>query len=217
MWRPYAIGRDIRFSWLPVPSGLGQPAAGDVTAVRVQFGADRIPLIGHLGTYGTPVASLLQQLLPDLLRELDSTRILLMGAGSEAFRADFAAAFPEYAPRVIATGILTNSTLAAHVAACDLLVQPYPDGVSSRRTTVMAGLHLGVPIVTTTGRLTEPFWEMSRAVRVSPVGDCAHIIENVRSLLANAEERRRLVATARLFYERMFDLSRTVAELRSIA
>jgi glycosyltransferase involved in cell wall biosynthesis len=216
MWRPYTIGRDVRFSWLPVPSGLSQPATDDVMAVRTELGADRLPLVGHLGTYGTPVAALLQQLLPDLLRELEGTRILLMGVGSETFRAAFAEAFPQYEGRVMATGVLAKSTLAAHVAACDLLVQPYPDGVSSRRTTAMAGLHLGVPIVTTTGRLTEPFWEMSNAVRVSQVGDCADIIENVRLLLANPDERRRLIETARLFYERMFDLSRTVAELRSV-
>jgi glycosyltransferase involved in cell wall biosynthesis len=217
MWRPYTIGRDVRFAWLPIPSGLSQPAAQDVAAVRLGLRADDFPLIGHLGTYGAPVASLLHQLLPDFFRELDGARMLLMGAGSEKFRADFAAAFPEHAARLIATGILSNSALAAHVAACDLLVQPYPDGVSSRRTTAMAGLRLGVPIVTTTGRLTEPFWEMSHAVRVSPVGDCAHIVANVKALLANPEECRRLVENARLFYERMFDLSRTVAELRSVA
>jgi glycosyltransferase involved in cell wall biosynthesis len=217
MWRPYTIGRDVRFSWLPVPSGLSQPATDDVIAVRTELGADRVPLVGHLGTYGTPVAGLLKQLLPDLLRELEGTRILLMGVGSETFRAAFAEAFPQYEGRVMATGVLPRSRLAAHVAACDLLVQPYPDGVSSRRTTAMAGLHLGVPIVTTTGRLTEPFWEMSNAVRVSQVGDCADIIENVRLLLANPDERRQLIETARQFYERMFDLSRTVAELRSVA
>ena len=42
------------------------------------------------------------------------------------------------------------SALAEHVRACDVLVQPYPDGISSRRTSAMAGLALGVAVVTTT-------------------------------------------------------------------
>ena len=63
--------------------------------------------------------------------------------------------------------------LSAHIAACDLFVQPYPDGITSRRTSAMACLSQARPVVTTTGHLTEPLWAESDAVALVDVDDCA--------------------------------------------
>jgi glycosyltransferase involved in cell wall biosynthesis len=212
-WRPYTLGRAVPFAWLPVPSVLMVPDSAAVRAVRDQFSDG--PLIGHLGTYGPLVASLLDDVLKELLCRLDEGRIVLMGAGGDAFRQRFSARYPGLAPRIVATGRLADHALAAHVAACDVLVQPYPDGVSSRRTTAMAGLRLGVPLVTTSGALTESFWEPSRAVRLSPAGDWARMVEHVLDLLSHPDARRTLADSGRTFYERTFDVRRTVAALMS--
>ena len=216
MWKPYTIGRDVPFSWLPIPSGLSEPELPAIHSIRQQLAAG-YPLIGHLGTYGSPVASLLSGVLQTLLRQLDAPRVVLMGSGSRQFHSKFSQAFPEHAARITATGVLSNTILAAHVAACDLLVQPYPDGVTSRRTTAMAGLHLGVPVVTTAGRLTEPFWATCQAIRLSSVGDSAGMVAHVAHLLTHPDERKQLAENGRAFYVQTFDLHRTVAELRSVA
>ena len=217
MWRPYVIGRTVPFKWLPVPSVLDEAKLEDVAAVRAQLRSAGGPLVGHFGTYGAPVAALLQQSLRELLRRVDAAHVLLIGSGSEEFRRAFVAAAPEYSTKLTATGELAHRALAAHVAACDLLLQPYPDGVTSRRTTAMAALRLGVPLVTTSGRLTEPTWEMSNAVRLSPVGDWRRLASEVEHLLGNPRERLKMAKAAREFYERTFDLRHTVAELRSVA
>lgn len=215
MWKPYAIGRDVPFSWLPIPSGLSQPDLPAVEFVRQQLGAARHPLMGHLGTYGSPVASLLSNVLHALLHELDTPHVVLMGSGSEQFHSEFTAAFPQHSARITATGVLSNTTLAAYVVACDLLIQPYPDGVTSRRTSAMAGLHLGVPVVTTAGRLTEPFWETCEAIRLSRVGDSAGMVAHAAHLLTHPDERKQLAENGRRFYTQTFDLQRTVTGLRS--
>jgi glycosyltransferase involved in cell wall biosynthesis len=101
------------------------------------------------------------------------------------------------------------------VAACDFLVQPYPDGISCRRTTAMAGLRLGVPIVTTRGRLTEPLWDDAHAVKLSDVRDASGWARQVQDLLQRPEERGHLGKTGRELYERAFALRHTVAALRS--
>jgi glycosyltransferase involved in cell wall biosynthesis len=216
-WKPYTLGRSIPFTWLPISSGL--PFADPVAArdVRLRVGAPDQPLIGHLGTYGSPIASLLVDALAELLHRLSAPHILLMGTGGEQFRVNFLERYPQYGGRITATGPLTDSALAAHVAACDLLIQPYPDGISSRRTTAMAGLHLGVPIVTTSGVLTEPFWEASNAVRLTSIGDWTTFVDHVDRLLQHPDERTRLAACAKTFYDGMFDVERTVAALRTAA
>jgi len=75
---------------------------------------------------------------------------------------------PHLGIRIAATGELPAEQIPAHLRACDLLVQPFPDGVSSRRTSVMAGLANGVPVVTNLGLLSEPLWRKSGAVALAP-------------------------------------------------
>jgi glycosyltransferase involved in cell wall biosynthesis len=170
-----------------------------------------------VSTYGSLVANLLDKLLPDLLQNARGTRLVLIGANSAAYASAFLARNPELRERVIATGQVEPAQMSAHIAACDVLIQPYPDGVSTRRTTTMAGLFLGVPVVTTSGHLTEPFWEESHTVRLAGVGDWPAFNAHVARLLSNADERRRVSIDARRYYDEHFDVRHTIRALRSAA
>ena len=75
---------------------------------------------------------------------------------------------PDVGGRAWASGRLPPPDVAAALRACDLLVQPYPDGVTTRRTSVMAGLANGVPIVATDGALTEAVWRETGATTLVP-------------------------------------------------
>lgn len=216
-WKPYALGRSIPFTWLPISNGLPLPELQAVNDVRARLKTSGQPLIGHFGTYGAPVASLLFVLLEKVLSTLSAPHVLLMGIGGQEFCTAFLTWHPEYAHRITATGRLSDASLAANVAACDVLVQPYPDGISSRRTTAMAGLHLGVPVVTTTGPLTEEFWGTSGAVRLSRVGDWAAFLGHIDQLLRDPGERGRQAAAGRRFYDAMFDVGHTITALRTAA
>ena len=44
---------------------------------------------------------------------------------------------------------LANEEVSVHLSACDLMIQPYPDGISARRTSAMAALAHERPVVTT--------------------------------------------------------------------
>jgi hypothetical protein len=65
--------------------------------------------------------------------------------------------------------------------------------------------------------LTESFWETSGVVRLARVGDWAGMVNHVEDLLRRPDERRRLGGAGQAFYDRMFDLRRTVAALRTAA
>jgi 2,4-dienoyl-CoA reductase-like NADH-dependent reductase (Old Yellow Enzyme family) len=103
------------------------------------------------------------------------------------------------------------------LAACDLLVQPFPDGVTTRRTSVMAGLINGRAVLTTAGRLTEPVWAETRAVALAPVGDSRSLIALARALLADPDMRASLAARAESTYCRLFSLGHSIDTLRGEA
>ncbi len=114
-----------------------------------------------------------------------------------------------------ATGELNAADLSRHLSACDLMLQPYIDGVSSRRTTIMAQLSLGLPVITTSGRLTEPLWAESGAVALAPAGDVDGIVGATNRLLRDEPERKRLAAAAKALYLGRFDIGHTIAALRA--
>ena len=217
--RPYALGRRVPFGWLPVPSTTYAPADSEkVAAIRARYAPAGGALVGHFGTYGAHAARSLARLLPRLLSYDGAGRAaLLLGRGGEAMREELLRSHPELAARVHAEGTLAPEELSQRIAACDLLLQPYPDGVSARRTSAMAGLALGVPVVTTKGRLTEPLWEEGGAVALAPAGDDDALLCGALRLLASPEERARLSDAARTLYRERFDLSHTIAALRGTA
>jgi glycosyltransferase involved in cell wall biosynthesis len=217
MWKPYLLGRPVPFRWLPIPTSLRVPSQIEVSTVRQRLTADSGPVVGHFGTYGSAVASMLLEILPAILAEPARPHVLLIGAGSEDFLPRLLSRCPDSRDAVRATGFVPDEALSGYVAACDLLVQPYPDGISARRTSAMAGLFLGVPIVTTKGRLTEAFWEKSGAVRLAPVGDRATFLGHVQQLVEHPEVRRQLAGRARALYDETFDVRLTVAALKTAA
>jgi glycosyltransferase involved in cell wall biosynthesis len=123
--------------------------------------------------------------------------------------------YPSLACRIGACGDLPPESVAAHLAACDLLVQPYPDGISSRRSSAMAGLALGLPTLTTTGPATESVWQDQRLVALTPADELAQFTAQAGLLLSDARLRDELGARARMGYERNFSLQRTIDTLRA--
>jgi glycosyltransferase involved in cell wall biosynthesis len=205
--------------WLPVPSTVPlavDPAAVEAVRRRAACASGAVR-IGHFGTFGEAIAAAVGGLLPALL-DADPRRVgLLVGRGSREFAARLLAEYPRLAGRVYAAGEVTPEAAAAHLAACDLLLQPYPDGATGRRTTLMAGLALGVPVVTTRGPLTEPLWEEQRLAAMVPAGDAPALLAEAERLAANPDARRRLGERARAGYVRYFSLENTLQVLRGPA
>jgi glycosyltransferase involved in cell wall biosynthesis len=214
--RPYALGRRLPFGLLPVPSTTPVAASAEETAAtRALYVKENVQLVAHFGTYGGQVTRALARLVPRLLSMRETNcAMLLLGQGGEAMREEIVRARPELAERIHATGTLAAEEVSRHLAACDLLLQPYPDGVSARRTSVMAGLAHGLAVVTTKGVLTETLWKESGAVALAAVDDDDALLDEVRRLLSSNEERARLGAAARKLYRERFELSHIIAALR---
>lgn len=206
--------RALRFEWLPIPAAVG-PAADPpaIAGWRTRLTAGGCThVVGHFGTFGRLVTRLLDPTLEALLAARADVRVCLIGAGSEEFAAQFVARHPGWTGRVAVTGSLPAAEVAACIQACDVMLQPYADGASGRRTTLMAALINGAATVSTRGPATEPEWSQTEAVLLSGPKPAA-LARAVETLLTD-DGRRHAVGTAgRALYERCFALRHTVERL----
>jgi hypothetical protein len=214
-WKSYTMGRRIPFQWLPVPSNVG--VACDQAAIqttRRRYVKEGALLLGHFGTYGVPLLSVLEPILLKMALEIPDQPLLLMGRNSLEFRRHLIERHPAFEKTLHATGALDPEELSSHIAACDVLIQPYPDGATTRRGSLMVGISHGKAIVTTSSHSTEPLWEHSAAVALTPAGDVDAFVHLLRELLQDPLERARMSHAARKLYQERFDISHTVAALR---
>ena len=205
-------------SGLPIPSNVPDSVPPEeIERARVRAGlAPEDVVVGTFGTYGTGVAELLTATLRPLL-ERDRRRVaLLLGRGSVEV-AERAFGVGARRARVIALGELELPAVAAHLASCAAVLQPYPDGVSTRRTTAMAGLALGLPVITNEGHLSEPLWRESGAVALAREPSAEALLEVAEDVLGDPERRATLGARGRELYRREFSLERVVRTLREEA
>jgi glycosyltransferase involved in cell wall biosynthesis len=214
-WESYLRPLALRWpptSWLPIPSNVPTTAPPDaISRVRAKLGiSPETKIVGHFGTYNAHVAPLVQETMAQLLRA-DRARIgLLLGRDSEAV-AKHLRNDQSIAPRVFATGALDAPDVAAHLLACDVLAQPLSDGVSGRRTTIMAGLALGVPMATNKGAATESLW--NDAVELASSADGVGAATEL--LLRDPAYAARLARRGQDLYESRFSLAHTVRALRA--
>lgn len=213
-WRPYALGRAVAFHWLPVGSNI--PVAETQTEsqqIRERYLKKSGRIVGHFGSYDANTSDLLLKSVPELLKE-KNTKLLLLGYGSEQMREVLVAHNASIADRIHATGRLSAAKLSPHISACDLMLQPYIDGVSSRRTSTMTALAHGIPVVTTAGKFTEPLWTASDAVALAPAHDVDELVRSAARLLPDASAKQRLATAAKKLYEEHFHPRRTIDALR---
>ena len=205
----------IEYRCLPVPSNV--PVTTDKAVelplpTRIKRPNGR--LIGHFGTYPRDTSKVLAVCFSALLARDDNRTVLLMGRGSSQFRADFVEEHPEFETRIQASGLAHPGELSAMLSACDVMLQPYSDGVSGRRTTLMASIAHGRATVTTTGTSSESFWTTSGAVAAVRCGETDLLIEATERLLEDEVLRRSMGEKASQLYAARFHVAGIVRRLR---
>lgn len=101
------------------------------------------------------------------------------------------------AERVHWTGFLPPERVSAYLAAADLMVMPYHDGVSPRRGTLMAALAHGRPLITTAPAEPIAAFRHGENMWLVPPGDTGALVESIIKLAAEPELRSRLGEGAR--------------------
>jgi glycosyltransferase involved in cell wall biosynthesis len=219
-WRrylsPYGSDAVRRAMTIPIPSAIPRVNCPEaIRATRSRSIGSATHLVGHFGSYGNHVAPMLREVLHDLLSSDPHVAAVCTGAGSDSFVEQILAERPTFRGRLAGPGRATARDISLHLQACDLLLQPYPDGVTTRRTSVMAGLANGRAVVTSEGPLTESIWRETGSVRLAPSLDA--LVASARTLLSDAPDRASLAACAAGTYASRFDLRHTIEALRSPA
>jgi hypothetical protein len=212
---PGRVSKRTPIRWMPMPSNIPRIEDREASGAlrRRYLGRSRF-LIGHFGTYGSLSTALLRPLAVDLLRRRSDIALLLVGDGSAEFVDDMVVREPPIRERVHATGRLCAADLSRHLSACDLMVQRYSDGISSRRTSVMAPLSHGIPVVSSVGIHSEPIWAQTGAVALAPTDDVEALANQVERLLEDYTERCRLSRAGLALYDRRFDLRHSIDALQ---
>jgi hypothetical protein len=204
-WRPRLGRRANRAVWLPIPSNLPVAVSEEEqSAARKALGPGR--WIAHFGTYGSSITRDLVPTVRQILEEDRDVGLLLLGRGADRV----AASLPR--ERVNAPGELSALEVAARLSIAELALQPFPDGISTRRTSAMAALALGVPVVTTRGHLTDSIWTED-VVALTAVGDVAGLAQRSRELLADPRRREALGRKGAQLYHQHFSLERSLRTL----
>jgi glycosyltransferase involved in cell wall biosynthesis len=207
--------RRLPVAWTPVPANVpGDVPGATVSGRRAELIRDdpAVPVVGHFGTYGPSVTHTLAPALRAVLGSRPAVRVLLLGAGGDRWRGALASERGDWLDRIDAPGALPAGAVAESLRACDLVLQPYPDGASGRRGTLMAALANGVPVITTVGFLSEPIWTEG-AVATVAAGDPGQLARLALELLDAPDRRAALGQAGRKLYEDKFALRHTIAAL----
>ena len=210
-------GRTIDVAFARWRSGAPAPAATATFLIAGGPGADGASLARAPETWARPLRSTMDIVIVDQRGTGRSNALFcpqdVDARPGSAFGHVFDPAWIRQCRRLLAPGGLPPGPASLHLQAIDLLIQPYPDGVSSRRGSLMAGIAHGVPTVTTLGVLSEPLWAETGCVALAPVADLSAMIAAAEVLLADPAARARLGASARQVYDQRFALERTVERM----
>ena len=211
--RPYDWRRTRPLIWLPVPSTLQRvqnPTAVQSIRLALTGNSKEARIIGHFGTYGD--TELVENVLLNLLEANSRVIVQLIGNESDRYARSLAQQHPSVSSRIRSTGYLTAAQVSLHLQACDILIQPYRDGATTRRTTLMAGLMHGIATITNRGALSEPLWKDS-GLAVASRPNAAEMLQIAQTLMTDDEKRQAIAGYGEQLYSSQLSWDRSIDQL----
>jgi len=191
----------ILVSQIPICSNLPD-RRGAREHTRQRFGLD--PSTFVVGVFGTTHPSRLTDHIERAVSAVadDGREVVLLNLGSHTP----ALSEHDHRIRVVRPGRLPAAAVADHLATADLYLAPFADGVSGRRTTLMAALQHGLAVVGTDGVHTDTLLrEAADALLLTASSDASAFAAQARALAAAPLQRARQGVAARRLYEAHFD------------
>jgi len=132
-------------------------------------------------------------------RDPHRVRVFNLGADAPSLRV-------HPAIRVVRPGRMSAEQLSLHLRASDLMLLPFSDGLSTARTTLMAALAHGLPVLGLRGRATENVLiEREDAIALTAIGDRDAFSRRAVDLVTDRARLRARGQAGRRFYLEHFD------------
>ena len=192
-WEPLVASwapRGLPLEWLPIPATVDP---GEQAVVPWSE-----PTVAHFGAHGSLVTEPLRKIFVPLLERRPELNVRLIGRGSERFRDELLALTPSAGERVHATGAASEAAIAEELARAWVVVFPFLEGVTTRRTSVMSALAAGAVVVATEVVFRSDLRD-SGAVAIVRVSDPDGAVAAVEELIGDDRRRSELRLRARSF------------------
>ena len=209
-FQPWFPGKPVRH--LPVGSNLPRvPMSRGEAKHRLGIDPDRLVI----GLFGGISAVRMPGLIASALRNAMETshRVMLLYVGPDGAKLNAILNGLPFRNE----GCLPGNEASILFAAMDIYLAPYVDGISTRRTTLMAALQHGIPTVGTSGEATDDILARNaeRAFLLSGVNEPGAFEAHAGKLLNDVGLRASVGAEGQALYEREFSWPRIVKQLLS--
>jgi glycosyltransferase involved in cell wall biosynthesis len=200
-WRPQDV------FWLPSGSNIPRtpvcPADRAARRRALGFGEDGIIVAAFSPLAAGKNIALLAEAWTRLATDHRQARLLLIGVTRE--EVEGRRQFTSANDRVTYTGYLSGVDVSAYLSISDMFLAPFHNGVSCKRSSVMAALQHELPVVTTRGPMTEsPVFDSGPLLMTDSNADNKYI-EECTALAGDKQAQMSLGAAAGEFYCRHFD------------
>jgi glycosyltransferase involved in cell wall biosynthesis len=202
-----------RVAHLPVGSNMPRVETTRTT-VRGALGLGPETLVLGLFGQGHPsrMLSFVRRAIAGLRAEGRDAQVLYVGPAVDVV-AEALSGVPHHC-----TGALPGPDVSRHLAAMDLYLAPFRDGVSARRGSFLAGLQHGLATVSTTGPQTDAFLNARDGVAflLAPDDDLSAYEAHVWTLVEDAALRARIAAGGQALYDEVFAWPRIADRMLSV-
>jgi glycosyltransferase involved in cell wall biosynthesis len=208
--------------WIPNKPVFSLPVGSNVPLVSVssdflgtrkqELGID--PSAFVLGAFGSYHYGRMPERMIRTLETLHKRNIkvhlLFIGSGEEQLRKICPA---HLHPILTTTGSLGCEAVSTHLQLVDLLLSPFLDGISTRRSSAISCLSHGLPLLTTSGRLSDELWREAFGDGLIPVEDEAAYFDAAYQLCLDREKLKKFTHISQSLYQDQFTWERIAQRL----
>jgi len=110
--------------------------------------------------------------------------------------------------KIVSTGLVSKNTLEQLLGVADIYLCPYKKGISTRRTSALAGLSAGIPVVSTFGQETDQLFMAENRDCLLLCKDKKEFIKEVERLAKNTNLRKAIGQNGKRFYNNNFGVKK---------
>lgn len=191
------------FRWIPIPTNIEVAAKTNSNDKLLRF--NKKPLLAFFGSlHITKMVEFLIASLEALVKKGYDSGLLIIGQDEKAI-SDYLKELPDYLrERIFCTGYCSSEDVSQYLSSSDIFLLPLIDGISSRRTTLMAALNHGVPVISTSGYLTDDIFLKEDFTLLSPSTDKELFVANVLKMAGDEKLRESIGKKGKEAYEKYF-------------